>query len=284
MYRNLGKGRFKDISHAAWVADYRGAMGMGVGDWDGDSDFDIFVVHWIAQENALYSNMRIRQPGSRPGPLQFVDTADQMGLGQIALDVIGWGTSFFDYDNDGRPDLYAANGSTFEEEQDRTKLIPMRHFLFWNRSNDEGFYEVSPVSGAVFRQPTVGRGAAFSDYDDDGDVDLFVLNHDAAPWLLRNDGGNKNRWLKVKLHGRKNRFALGARVKITAGGRTQIQQIGSQPSYLSQSSLTAHFGLGAAERVDQVVVLFPGGAVARRAAVTSNQTLIIKEPEKGGKA
>jgi hypothetical protein len=160
----------------------------------------------------------------------------------------------------------------------------MRHFLFWNRSNDEGFYEVSPVSGAVFRQPTVGRGAAFSDYDDDGDVDLFVLNHDAAPWLLRNDGGNKNRWLKVKLHGRKNRFALGARVKITAGGRTQIQQIGSQPSYLSQSSLTAHFGLGAAERVDQVVVLFPGGAVARRAAVTSNQTLIIKEPEEGGKA
>jgi hypothetical protein len=199
-------------------------------------------------------------------------------LGQIALDFVGWGTSFFDYDNDGRPDLYVANGSTFEDENDRTKLIPMRHLLFWNQGNEEGFHEVSPVSGAVFRQPTVGRGAAFSDYDDDGDVDLFVLNHGAAPWLLRNDGGNQNRWLKVKVRGRKNRFGLGARVKVTVGGVTQIQQIGSQSSYLSQNSLTAHFGVGRARAIDQVVVRFPGGAVARRAAVESNRTLVIEEP------
>jgi hypothetical protein len=278
MYRNLGGGRFRDISHAAWVADFRGAMGLGVGDWDGDSDFDLFVVHWIAQENALYTNMRVRHPGARPGPLQFVDTADQHGLGQIALDFIGWGTSFLDYNNDGRPDLYVANGSTFEDEQDRRKLIPMRHLLFWNQSNEQGFQEVSPVSGSIFRQTTVGRGAAFSDYDDDGDVDLFVLNHGAAPWLLRNDSGDQNRWLKVKLRGRKNRFGVGARVKVTAGGVTQIQQIGSQPSYLSQHSLTAHLGVGRAQTIDQVVVVFPGGAVARRAAVESNRTLVIEEP------
>jgi hypothetical protein len=284
MYRNLGgtaaqpgSCRFRDIAHAAWVADFRGAMGLGVGDWDSDGDFDLFVSHWIAQENALYSSLRIRYPGSPPGPLQFVDVADQHGLGQIALDFIGWGTSFFDYDNDGRPDLFVANGSTFEEEQDRTKLISMRHLLFWNQSNEEGFHEVSRVSGAVFRQATVGRGAAFADYDDDGDVDLFVLNHGAAPWLLRNDGGSQNRWLKVKARGRKNRFGVGAQVKVTVGGVTQIQQVGSQPSYLSQNSFTAHFGVGAARTVDQVVVIFPGGAVARRTGVESNQTLTIGE-------
>jgi hypothetical protein len=278
LFRNLGNGRFTDISHPAAVADYRGAMGLGIGDWDADGDFDLFVTHWIAQENALYINMRIPYPGSKPSKrLTFMDVADQYGLGQISLDTIGWATSFLDYDNDGRPDLYAVNGSTFQEEDDRRKLIPMRHQLFWNKNDTEGFFEVAKVNAPVFDQPTVGRGGAVSDYDNDGDVDMIVVNFDGPAWLLRNDGGNQNRWLKVRARGRKNRFGMGAKVKLVLGERQQIQQIGSQSSYLSQNSLTAHFGVGEAEAVDRVVVTFPSGKVVERRAVQSNRTLTIEE-------
>ncbi|MBI3910322.1 MAG: CRTAC1 family protein [Armatimonadetes bacterium] len=277
MYRNLGNGRFIDISHAVWVADYRGAMGLGVGDWDGDGDLDIFITHWLAQENALFNNMRIPFRGSKPGKTVFVDVADQQGLGQIALEVVGWGTSFFDYDNDGKPDLFVVNGSTLQDEKDKRQLAPMRHFLFWNKNEVEGFFEVALASGPIFKQQTVGRGAAFADYDGDGDVDIFVVNFNGRGWLLRNDGGNQNRWLNVKVRGRKNRFGVGAIVKVITGDRAQVQQIGSQSSYLSQNSLTAHFGVGKTEVVDRVEVTFPGGKVVRRERVSSNLTITVDE-------
>lgn len=278
MFRNLGNGKFADISHPAWVADYRGAMGLGIGDWDGDGDFDIFITHWIAQENALYNNLRIGFRGGKPGKLFFTDVADQYGLGQSSLDYVKWGTSFFDYDNDGKPDLFIASGSTFQDAQDKRKLIPMRHLLYWNNADPEGFFETSNVSGAIFEQKTVGRGAAFADYDNDGDVDILVVNHSGPAWLLRNDGGNQKHWLKVKVTGKKNRFGVGAIVKVTVGDQTQMQQIGSQPSYLSQNSLIAHFGVGQAEVIDQVTVIFPGGKNVRQQGVKSNQTLTIEEP------
>jgi hypothetical protein len=278
LFRNLGNGKFEDISHAAWVADYRGAMGLAVGDWDGDGDFDIFITHWIAQENALYNNMRVGFRGGQAGKLVFMDVADQYGLGQASLDYVKWGTAFFDYDNDGKPDLFVANGSTFQDEQDKRRLIPMRHLLFWNKSDVEGFFETGAASGAIFQQKTVGRGAAFADYDNDGDVDLCVVNHSEPGWLLRNDGGNQNRWLKVNARGRKNRFGVGAKVKLVIGDKAQMRQIGSQPSYLSGNSLTAHFGVGRAEIVDQVTVVFPGGKTAQRSGVKSNQTITIEEP------
>ena len=278
LFRGLGQGRFENVSHQTWVADPRGAMGLAVGDWDRDGDFDIFVTHWLAQENALFTNMRIGTRGAPPGRMVFMDVADQQGLGQASLDFIKWGTAFFDYDNDGRADLLSINGSTFQDPDDPRRLVPMPHQLFWNRSDVAGFYEVSGVSGTVLTAPTVGRGAALSDYDDDGDVDVLVVNHGGPARLWRNDGGNNGRWLKIRVRGRGNRFGVGAIVEVTSGGVTQRQQVGSQPSYLSQHSLTMHFGLGAADDVDSVVVRFPSGRVVRNAGTRTNQTLTIEEP------
>jgi len=281
MYRNLGDGRFEDISHQVWVADYRGAMGIGIGDWDNDLDLDIFVTHWIAQENALYNNLTFAFD-NREGPpakLLFMDVADQNGLGQIATDYIGWGTSFFDFDNDGRLDLFVSNGSTFQEEQDPTRLVPMRSLLFWNGGEEEGFYEVGEVSGEFFNRKLVGRGAALADYDNDGDLDIAFVNNQGPAVLLRNENPTGH-WLKVRLIGLgSNRFALGARVQIKAGTLRQLHQVGSQPSYLSQNSPEVHIGLGPEQVVDSLTVTFLSGREVTLTDLPSDQTVTVSEEE-----
>jgi Tfp pilus assembly protein PilF len=268
LFRNRGNGTFEDVSHRALVADYRGSMGIAVGDWDGDSDFDLFLTHWIAQENALYTNQR-RRPPERGGPdsppdapIRFMDEADRFGLGQVALDFIGWGTAFFDYDNDARPDLFVVNGSTFQRKDDPTRLVPMRDQLFWNGGGRRGFYDVSFLAGPYFRQTLVGRGLAVADYDNDGDLDAIIVNHGDHAVLLRNDATATNAWVQMWLEGREsNRSAVGARVRIVAGQTGQVQAVGSQPSYLSQHGPVLHFGLGTATTVDTVEVRWPAGGV-----------------------
>lgn len=280
LFHNQRNGSFDEISHRALVADYRGAMGLAVGDWDGDGDTDIFVTHWIAQENALYNNQRADRLRSSDaaGVIQFMDVADRFGVGQIALDYIGWGTSFFDFDNDGRLDLVVANGSTFQRTDDRRFLVPMRDQLFWNRGAREGFYDVSSVAGTFFERAHVGRGAAVADFDNDGDLDLLIMNHGEAPALLRNDGGEGRAWLQIALVGvESNRSALGARIRLVADGRTQHREIGAQSSYLSHNSLVAHFGLDTQTVADSIEVRWPSGRVEVRTSVPSNQTIVWVE-------
>jgi hypothetical protein len=207
-----------------------------------------------------------------------MDVADQHGLGQTSLDYVKWGTGFFDYDNDGRADLLSINGSTFQDPADPRRLLPMPHQLFWNRNDQDGFYDVAAVSGAVVTTPTVGRGAAFSDYDSDGDLDVVVVNHGGAARLWRNDGGNAMHWLNVRVRGGRGAVDVGAIVEVTSGGITQRQQVGSQSSYLSQHSLTSHFGLGTDTSAETLVVRFPDGRVVQRTAVAANQTVTIEAP------
>lgn len=279
LFHNRGDGTFEDVSHSAWVADYRGAMGLAVGDWDGDGDQDLFVTHWIAQENALYSNLKIAFGNEKPSEgLRFMDVADMVGLGQIALDTIGWGTFFFDYDNDGGPDLFVANGSTFQDAGDPTKLVPMKSFLFWNGGIERGFFDLAPVSGEAFAKPRVMRGAAFADYDRDGDLDVVLVTHGGEALLLRNDGGDRNAWIEVEARSpRRNRFGVGARVTVRAGESSQTIEIGSQASYLSQSPYEAHFGLGSAEQVDEIEVVFGSGRRVVLHDVRSRQRLVVSE-------
>ncbi len=283
LFKNSGNETFTEISHAAFVADYRGAMGIAVGDWDGDADMDMFITHWIAQENALYNNLLVQLASLQTASpaMKFMDQADRYGLGQIALDYIGWGTSFFDYDNDGRPDLFVVNGSTFQQKQKPWLLIPMMDQLFWNRGAEDGFYDVSAVSGEFFKTEYVGRGAAFGDYDNDGDVDVFIVNNDGPGILLRNDGGNRKQWLAVDLKGvRSNRQAIGAKLRLVAGNSVQLRQVGAQGSYLSQNSLIEHFGLGDYSQADTLEILWPGGTRQVLLNIPANQTIHIKEGER----
>lgn len=279
MYLNLHNGRFHDVSHEARVSDYRGAMGLAIGDWDNHGAPDIFITHWIAQQNALFENLRsVPADGAKPAPLRFEDVADSVGLGQISLNAIGWGTSFFDYDNDGRLDLLVVNGSTFQRDDDPTHLVPMKNFLFWQKSPQEGFFEVGKVSGKSFNEAHVGRGAAFADYDNDGDVDVFIVNQEGRPMLLRNDGGNRNNWLKVRVRcSRSNRSGFGTEIAIETGGRKQYQELGGQASYLSQNAMEAHFGLGHEARVQTLTVRFPSGTVRVLHDLPANQIITVAE-------
>jgi TolA-binding protein len=286
LFRNRGDGTFAEVSRPARVADYRSSMGIAVGDWDGDGDQDLFLTHWIAQENALYSNQLDPRSGARPAaPLAFQDEADRYGLGQIALDFVGWGTSFFDYDNDGRLDLFVVNGSTLQQRADPSRLVPMRDQLFWNRGPEAGFYDVSAVAGPYFQEAFVGRGAAVADYDNDGDLDFVIVNHGGPAVLLRNDGGNRRHWLAVELRGtRSNRQAIGAKLRLVTGGTSQVRQVGAQASYLSQNSLIEHFGLGDREQADTLDVVWPSGIRQSLGPIPADRRIVVTEaatPEPG---
>ena len=281
LYHSKGDGTFEDVSHAAWVADYRGAMGIAVGDWDSDQDLDMFISHWIAQENALYVNLlsdRKKVGAKLEVPVSFQDDADRLGLGQIALDYIGWGAFFLDFDNDGRLDLFISNGSTFQSEKDVRFLIPMKPLLFWNQDPRRGFFEVGEFSGGYFRKEWVGRGAAPADYDGDGDLDIAVVHFGERAALLRNEGRAGHHWLSVKLKGRgKNTFGVGGRVTLFLGEASQVAMVGATPSYLSQPDLTLHFGLGAKDTAERLEVVWPSGKEQVLTEVKADQILTIEE-------
>lgn len=278
LFRNRGDGTFEDVSYLSRAADYRGAMGLAVGDFDNDGDSDLFVTHWIAQENGLLWNLvRGGEPGAAAPALGFTDVADMLGVGQISLNDVGWGTSFADLDLDGRLDLFVANGSTFEDAGEPKHLVPMRSRVFWQKDPSVGFFDVSAVAGPALEEDRVARGAAFADYDDDGDVDILVMDHQAAPRFLRNDGLPGRSWLKVRVEcGAGGHACFGATVELESGGLRQRREIGSQSSYLSQNAPEAHFGLGSVARIEVVRVRLPGGAERVLTNVDANQILSVE--------
>jgi Flp pilus assembly protein TadD len=256
LYHNVN-GRFIDISHPAWVADPRGAMGLAAGDWNRDGDDDLFVTHWVAQENALYDSLL-----KDSGRLTFNDAADSAGLGQIGLPMVGWGTEFVDLDADGWLDLVVANGSTFETDDRPKQLTPQNPFLFWN-ARGEFFHDLAPFA-APLAAPHVGRGLAVSDFDNDGDIDILIMRHGERVQLLRNDMPQRN-WVSVSLRARPTRDslarpAIGAHTVAHVNGGT-LRRAVTSASYLSQSSAVLHFGLGDATSIDRLEVRWRGGAI-----------------------
>ena len=273
LFINLKNGKFKDATREVGLADYRGTMGVGIGDWKNNGYPSIFLSHWMYQEDALFDDLQ-----AETGSLFFADTAEMVGIGHITRSLVGFGTGFFDYDNDGKLDLLAVNGSMFEGNKDPRHLMPMQNFLFRQKSPDAGFVEVGSSSGSPFQELHVGRGSAFADYDNDGNMDVFIVNQEGRPQLLHNNGGAKQHWIEVAVKCTKsNRSGFGTKVKIEAGGITQTREIGGQTSYLSQDFRRAHFGLGNNSQVKRLTVTFPSGIVHVLENVRSNQVLVVPE-------
>jgi len=272
LYHNV-KGRFEDISHAARVGDYRGAMGLAAGDWNRDGDDDLFITHWIAQENALYDSQL-----KDIGQLSFVDAGDVTGLGQIALPMVGWGTEFVDFDGDGWLDLVVANGSTFETSGPPKRLKPQNPFLFWNRRG-ESFYDLAPFAQSL-ATPHVARGLAVSDFDNDGDVDILIARHGERVQLLRNDM-QQGHWTEVVLRARPKgrtatRPAIGAQAVAHVKDAT-LRRAVTSASYLSQSTAVLHFGLGEAAAIDRLDVRWRGATASTYAGLAAGQRWEIIE-------
>ncbi len=257
LYLNHG-GTFADAGRSAWVEEYRGSMGLAAGDFDRDGDDDLFISHWIAQGYALYQSLLNEQKGIANGAeLHFTDVASPLGIGQQSLQKIGWGASFVDIDSDGWPDLIVANGSTFEDKQTSPRrLVPMPSFLFWN---DHGnfFYDLAPWNQAL-SQRHVSRGLAVADYNNDGAMDVAIVDHAEGVRLLRNDIPQGN-WAEFRLHSRvppSNAalgFGDGATVIAWLGG-VPLRRTVSSASYLSQDSHRLHIGIGRATRIDRLEV------------------------------
>jgi len=275
VFRNKGDGGFEDVGAASLAADYRGAMGIAVADFDNDLDLDLLITHWIAQENALFCNMVVdplldQRDGTH---LWFMDVADEFGLGQISLDTVGWGTGFADFDNDGLRDIWLVNGGTLQRQDDPTLLEPQAPMLFWNRGA-QGYSNIARQAFTTSSEPFVGRGGAQLDFDADGRIDLVLTVHGGEPILLRNTTPNTGHWLGVNLRqDGGNTHALGARAYVTAGGRTQMAEVGSSASYLSQDELTLHFGLAEASTVERLRVVWPDGLIDEQHNVATDQVL-----------
>ncbi len=284
VFHNLGNGRFADIGAESLAADYRGAMGIAVGDIEADGDLDLFITHWIAQENALFENLLsedIRDSDDKRR-LFFMDIAEINGLGQVSLRKVGWATGLADFDNDGFLDLWVANGHTLENSEDPTQLEPQRMQIFRHQPG-AGFYDMSERAGLAMAESFVGRGGAHADYDGDGRVDIAVIAHGGKLRLLRNTTVNNNHWLKLRLRQRGgNTFALGARVKLRTGERTQYAQVGTEGSYLSQHDSDLHFGLGTSDVVDEIQIYWPDGSTTIETHIGADRvveiTHIVEQP------
>ncbi|MDE0018384.1 MAG: CRTAC1 family protein [Candidatus Poribacteria bacterium] len=280
VYRNAGDGTFTDVSDESWAADFRGSMGLSAGDYDGDGDVDLFMSHWVDEENALYRNL-LAESGLQAPPnsahIRFVDESYSAMLAEVSLKQIGWGTALFDYDNDGNLDIFVTNGSTFQELRQPEILIPQTDALF--RNNGDGtFSDVSEMTGITALPTRVGRGATFADYDNDGDIDIFIVNNHAAPILLRNEGGNRNNYLHVELIGTaENRNAIGAKIQLKTADRIQTREVYAGESYMSSNSFIVEFGVGDATQIETLQVTWLNGDTQARHNIPTNQRIRVTQ-------
>jgi hypothetical protein len=317
LYHNNGDGTFTDVTRAMGITDIDGrAMGVGAADVDDDGFVDIFVANdhtlnflWHNEGGKHFTDIGTKsgtafsQAGestvsmsvdfadyNHDGHLDifvsddnycslyenqgngiFTDKAMPAGISTPAAQFVGWSSSFMDYDNDGDVDIYKTNGAL-------KHLYGHEDQLFENQG-DGKFKEISLHLGKYFSEEYVGRGTCIGDYDNDGDLDVFVVNLNEHSKFLRNNKGNQNNWLILNIKGTSsNRDGIGARVKIISGGIIQTTQKKSSVGYLSQNDPRIHFGLAKNETVEKIEVKWPSGKIQVLENVKSNQILEIKEP------
>jgi len=318
LYRNRGDGTFEDVSRTAGIDNPDGrAMGLAACDIDGDGNQDIFVANdgmenylWRNRGDGSFENIALAtgtafgqngEATSAMGPEfgdfdldgmvdlfvpdmgygclyrntgkgWFEEKSARLGIAAVLGQYTSWSGNFLDIDNDGWLDIFVVNG-------DAHHLEPEEDTLFINRQGTV-FEDISAKTGMALETKFVGRGSASGDFDDDGDLDLLVLNLNDRPRLLRNDLGNQNHWLKMRLIGTtSNRDAVGARVRLTAGGHTQVRDVRTSSGYLSQSDPRLHFGLGSSAVVELIEISWPSGTVQRLEKIAADRLLTVTEPE-----
>jgi hypothetical protein len=274
LYRNNRDGTFTDVGVESGTAfsehgSPQAGMGVALGDYDNDGRIDVAKTHFADDIPALYRNL---------GKRLFEDSAVAAGL-HVQNRYVEWGTGLTDLDNDGFADLLYVTGHVYPEIERLLEQYPHRgpRVLFRNLGGAR-FEDVTTRSGAGIAAAHSSRGAAFGDVDNDGDVDVLVMNMNEPPSLLRNDARGDRSWIEIALEGRaSNRSAIGATVVVTAGGSRQARVVTSQSSYYSHDALRLHFGLGSAATVDEIEVRWPSGAVQRERDLAARRVVTIVE-------
>lgn len=282
LYQNKKNGKFEDVAIEAGCAlspDGKPQAGMGVSaaDYDLDGNLDIVKTNFAGDTPSLYHNQ---------GGANFEDATFSAGLG-AHTQFLGWGCGFFDMDNDGWPDILICNGHVYPEvEQLKTEAGYAQRKLFYQNLHNGHFADISLQVGPGISEPSASRGAAFGDFDNDGDIDVVVNTVNDYPQLLRCDTKLGNNWIKIRTTGTKsNRSGIGARLvcvtqdPVEKKPHRQIDEVRSGGGYFSQSDLRVHFGLGKAEKVDVLEIHWPSGQVDTLKDVKVNQVVFVKEGE-----
>ena len=273
-YENKGGGSFADISWESGGSvnehgEPEGSMGLTIGDYNNDTMIDIFVTNFVEQSNTLYEN---------EGNNSFVDQTANLGLFPTGLNDSGWGTKFIDFDNDGWLDIFIVNGHTDERLEERfpTDTYAQPNYMLRN-VKAERFVDVSDAVGLRKLQDKVGRGSAFADFDNDGDVDVLVINKNDKPTLLRNDGGDRLNWIAIRALGvDSNRDGIGAKILVESDGLRRRFEVRASDSYLSSNDVRVHVGLGATVSAD-IEIQWPSGQRDRYERVTANRFYLAVE-------
>jgi enediyne biosynthesis protein E4 len=274
LFHNNKNGSFTEIAALAGVAvasdgKPRAGMGTAFGDFNGTGHLGLVVTNHETEMHSLFLNL---------GERLFSDVTIHSGIGPVTRPYVGFGVVFFDYDNDARLDIAIVNGNVMAnvaQMRARGKLAQRKLLL---RNNGERFVDATKEAGPGFALEGVGRALAAGDIDNDGDLDLLVMNNGDRPNLLLNDGGNAANALLVQVTGTTtNRSGLGTRLTLTTGGRRQVREVVSGSSYLAQNDLRAHFGLGRAERAERLDIRWPDGSIEVVENLQANQIVTVRQ-------
>jgi hypothetical protein len=275
LYHNNCKGGFAEVGAEAGVAyssdgHEQAGMGIDAADYDGDGWPDIVKTNFSDDDNNLYHN-------DHNG--EFTDAAGAAGIGAISNPYLGFGAKFLDFDNDGWPDIFIANGHVDPQVEGQSFGVGYaeRPFLFHNLHNGK-FEEVGQKSGGALAKKYVARAALTADFWNRGREDLLITNLDGSPVLLRTEVASPGHWLRIKTVGTKsNRDGFGARIEVTAGGFTRYAEVRAGSSFASSSDPRVHFGLAAAKKIDSIVIRWPSGQVDKFGPEPADQEIIVRE-------